>query len=53
MRKSGESTYLYLTRIKSIALPELKDEFIARLSFLHEWCRYRTDQVNLFFLSFF
>lgn len=48
-RIPGESTYVYLKRIKLIALPELSEEFIARLAFLHEWCRFRPEMVNLSF----
>ncbi|KAI1704828.1 NICE-3 protein [Ditylenchus destructor] len=42
-RIPGESTYIYLKRIKLIELPELSEEFIARLAFLHEWCRFRPE----------
>uniref|UniRef100_A0A915EDA0 Uncharacterized protein n=1 Tax=Ditylenchus dipsaci TaxID=166011 RepID=A0A915EDA0_9BILA len=43
VRWPGESTYCYLKRIKTVALAELDDTFIARLGFLHEWSKSRTE----------
>ncbi|KAI6178811.1 EGF-like domain-containing protein [Aphelenchoides besseyi] len=43
IRNSGESTYCFLNRIRNMnIIPELTDEFVERLGFLHEWSRYRT-----------
>ncbi|VDK51692.1 unnamed protein product [Anisakis simplex] len=41
VRSAGESTYLYLTRMKQVALPTLPEQLIERLGFLAEHCRFR------------
>jgi len=42
-RRPGEHTREYLQRMKTIALPNLDDEFIARFAFMHDWCRFVTE----------
>uniref|UniRef100_A0AC34FCH9 Uncharacterized protein n=1 Tax=Panagrolaimus sp. ES5 TaxID=591445 RepID=A0AC34FCH9_9BILA len=43
VRSPGQSTYAFLKELREMAnLTELDDNFIERLSFLHESCRFRT-----------
>jgi len=41
--RPGEHTREYLQRIKAVALPDLDDELIVRLAFMHDWCRFVTE----------
>ncbi|CAD5206949.1 unnamed protein product [Bursaphelenchus okinawaensis] len=44
LRGPGESTFSFLSKVKKELFPDLSDELIARIGYLHEWCRFRTDQ---------
>lgn len=48
VRSPGQSTYAFLTELQEMAnLTELDGNFIERLSFMHEACRFRTVSVGL------
>uniref|UniRef100_A0AC35UFN2 EGF-like domain-containing protein n=1 Tax=Rhabditophanes sp. KR3021 TaxID=114890 RepID=A0AC35UFN2_9BILA len=42
IRYQGESTYSFLIRLKTIALPDLSESLINQIGYLHEWCRHQT-----------
>lgn len=46
VRESGESTYSFLKRIRANSMPDLKESFVERLGFLHEWARFRITPVS-------
>uniref|UniRef100_A0A914IB76 Uncharacterized protein n=1 Tax=Globodera rostochiensis TaxID=31243 RepID=A0A914IB76_GLORO len=44
-RQPGELTWDFLLRVRrQVPLPSLDEPLIARLTFFHEWARFRTDQ---------
>lgn len=51
-RIAGESMYVYLSRIRQIALPSLSEHLCERVGLLAEHCRYR-HQVRTYFCAMF